>query len=225
MLLDTNDSLIKSTIMNKPDYSNYVAHFTNDGKLKGDNNADADIEQMSAYDRLISILRSKTIKASNMPWTGAKAVCFTESPWTSLLVHTQRYSPYGIGFNKKALFVKHGGPAIYIRTDHYRKQCADGGGFHKMLLPFVTPFSPTYRPYSMKNAKYDIGDCDYTHEREWRVPHDFPFEYRDVKFIILNTYQDMAKFPQDLKDAIGREKFILMDNYKIVEELWPVHIK
>ena len=135
--------------MNKPDFSNYVAHFTTDGKFKGDNNTEVEFEQMSAYDRLINILRSKTIKASNMPWTGAKAVCFTESPWTSLLAHTQQYSPYGLGFSKKSLFDKHGGPAIYVRTDHYRKQRVEGSGFHKMLLPFVTPFSPVYRPYSM----------------------------------------------------------------------------
>ena len=64
---------------------------------------------------------------------------------------------------------------------------------------------------------------DYSHEREWRVPHDLPFEYSDVKFIILNDYHDMAAFPKHLKDAIGRDKFILMDNYNCVERLWPVH--
>ena len=26
------------------------------------------------------------------------------------------------------------------------------------------------------------------------------------------------------KDAIGREKFLLMDNYTRIEKLWPVHI-
>lgn len=34
----------------------------------------------------------------------------------------------------------------------------------------------------------------------------------------------MAAFPKDLKDAIGRDKFILMDNYIHIEKLWPVHI-
>lgn len=113
--------------VNKPDCSLYVAHFTNGGKLKGESN-DHDIERLSAYERLISILEQKVIKASKMPWTGANAVCFTESPWTSLLTHTQRYSPYGIGFSKPALFAKHGGPAIYVRTDHYSKQMKESGG-------------------------------------------------------------------------------------------------
>ncbi|MCB0397591.1 MAG: hypothetical protein KDD36_13130, partial [Flavobacteriales bacterium] len=34
---------------------------------------------------------------------------------------------------------------------------------------------------------------------------------------------DMAKFPKELKDKIDRAKFILMDNYKLIEKLWPVH--
>jgi hypothetical protein len=33
----------------------------------------------------------------------------------------------------------------------------------------------------------------------------------------------MAKFPQGLKNAIGREKFLLMEVYRTVEHLWPVH--
>ena len=69
----------------------------------------------------------------------------------------------------------------------------------------------------------NFPDCDYTHEREWRVPHDLPFEYENIAFIVLKDYEEMAKFPQKLKDAIGREKFILMDNYKYIENLWPIH--
>ena len=42
--------------------------------------------------------------------------------------------------------------------------------------------------------------------------------------MILNDYHDMATFPRDLKDIIGRDKFILMDNYERIETLWPVHI-
>jgi hypothetical protein len=31
---------------------------------------------------------------------------------------------------------------------------------------------------------------DYSHEREWRVPKDLPFELSDVGFIIVDTYMD-----------------------------------
>jgi len=55
------------------------------------------------------------------------------------------------------------------------------------------------------------------------VPHDFTFEYDQIEFVILDTYEDMAQFPRELKDQIGREKFLLMENYRQVERLWPVH--
>ena len=74
----------------------------------------------------------------------------------------------------------------------------------------------------MKGAYFPT--VDYSHEREWRVPHNFPFDFSDVEFVILKDYSDMAQFPQDLKDAIGREKFIFIENYEHVEALWPVHL-
>lgn len=207
---------------NRPDFSNYLVHFTSNGQPKGgtEGNPVGDIVRLDAFERLKKILQDKKIKATRMPWTGENAVCFTECPWSSLLAHTEKYSPYGIGFFKKSVFAKNGAPAIYIRPDHFEEQKSIG--FTKHLRSFLTPFSPSYRPHKMKENQ-KIGDCDYSHEREWRVPHDFPFDYKHIEFVILNSYKDMAAFPKELKDAIGREKFILMDNYKLVEKLWPVH--
>lgn len=213
--------------MNRPDFSNYVAHFTSaSGDIKsGVTPKDfQEMAKMSAKQKLINILQEKKILSTPMPWTHVKATCFTECPWSSLLAHTTRYSSYGIGFSKSFIFSRNGGPALYIRPDHYFEQL-EGHRFSKHLWPFVTMFAPSYRPVRMKE-KYDkrgITDCDYSHEREWRVPHDLHFEYDNVEFIVLKNYEDMAKFPQELKDAIGREKFILMENYKFIEKLWPVH--
>lgn len=208
---------------NRPDFSNYLVHFTSDSQPKGgvDNNPVKDIVGLSASERLLRILKDKKIRASQMPWTGANAVCFTECPWSSLLAHTENYSPYGIGFSKKSVFAKNGAPAIYIRPDHFEEQKEKG--FVNHLYSFLTPFAPSYRPYKMKEKYKKIGDCDYTHEREWRVPHNYQFDYKHIEFIILNSYQDMDSFSDELKDAIGMEKFIFMDNYKMVEKLWPVH--
>ena len=201
---------------NRPDFSNYLVHFTSDrapfssvSKIPVEN-----FEEMSAYEKLVSILESRKIYASKMPRTGANAVCFTECPWSSLLSHTEVYSPYGIGFSKPLVFSRHGGPALYVRWDN--KQHWD-----RKVLPFVTPFWPAYRP---KNLGEHYKTCDYSHEREWRIPHDFSFEYHQIQFVILDTYDDMAKFPRELKDEIGRDKFILMENYRKIEEFWPVHI-
>ena len=66
--------------------------------------------------------------------------------------------------------------------------------------------------------------ADYSHEREWRVPHDFAFEHPQVEFVVVQRYEDMAKFPKPLKDAIGRDRFTLVEIYKNIETLWPTHI-
>lgn len=204
---------------NRPDFSYFIAHFTTDRAplSNHDDNPANEFAGKSAKDKLINILAEKKIHASKMPWTGCLAVCFTECPWSSLLDHATRYSSYGIGFNKSFVFAKGGGPVYYVRPKEFSRQ-----GWQKAVLPFVTPFLPSYAPKSVKDSA-SIGVCDFTHEREWRVPHDFSFDYKDVKFIILKDYNDMATFPKEYKDAIGREKFFLIDDYKKIETFWPVH--
>jgi len=207
----------------KPDSTNYLAHFTSEGKPKSEdaNNPGLAYGTMSAKEKLISILKSKKITASTMPWTSAYAVCFTECPWMSMIAHTQLYSPYGVGFKKDFVYSRNGGPVYYIRPDHFKEQM-ESKKFEKHIWPFLTPFVPKNAPKKMKD--YFGGKIiDYTHEREWRVPHDFPFEYNNIEFVVLKDYSDMASFPQELKDAIGREKFILMENFIKIEELWPTH--
>jgi hypothetical protein len=201
----------------RPDFSEYLVHFTSSRELTGkrDDNPAKQKVSLSAQDRLISILNERKIIASTMPWTGAHAVCFTECPWSSLLKHTDNYSPYGIGFRKNFIFTKDGGPVYYVRGDQYDKQ-----QWHDDLKVFTTPLWPAqYRSPEVLGNKF----CDYSHEREWRVPSDLSFEYNQIQFIILNTYEDMASFPKNLKDTIGRDKFILMENYKTIEKIWPVH--
>lgn len=188
-----------------PGDSKYLAHFT-----RGE----------AAYDNLVAILRDQAIRAGNLPWTNRPAVCFTECPWASLLQHARKYSPFAIGFGKHHVFAAGGGPAYYVRADVFQVQ-----RWQEAVYPFVTPFWPSYRPFHFRTAEYLGGQTvDYAHEREWRVPHDFTFDRTRLSFVILDTYADMARFPADLKDAIGREKFILMDVYKTIESLWPTHV-
>ena len=207
---------------NRPDLSNYVAHFTTDrppvASSDGDNPGLA-YTSMTARERLESILKGGKIMASNLPWKAGRAVCFTECPWTSLLGHAKQYSPFAVAFAKPRVFAAGGGPVYYVRADHWRKQQWD-----PHLQTFVTPFWPEYRPPKLKTDEYLSGKTvDYSHEREWRVPHDFTFELSQVEFVVLKSYEDMAQFPKELKDAIGREKFLMMDVYETIERLWPVH--
>jgi hypothetical protein len=209
-------------ITNRPDFSSYLAHFTRDSEPYGINNPDNPTNRykgMNASERLIAILKSGEIKAGSLPWTGRNAACFTECPWSSLLDHANQYSSFAVGFNKPLIFAAGGGPVYYVRADHWEKQ-----DWEPHLRTFVTPFWPGYRPRTLRGDEYlDGRTIDYSHEREWRVPHDFTFTLDKVEFVILPTYQDMAGFPQELKDAIGRERFLLMEVYRNVERLWPVH--
>lgn len=206
--------------MSRPDLSFYLAHFTSSKFPKGhkdDENPTNQFKYQSPLKRLENILYEKKIYASTLPWTNKRAVCLTECPWTSLVEHTKQYSPYGIGFNKRFIFVAGGAPVYYVRADYFHHQ-----QWSDYALSFVTPFWPQYASEKQKE-ECKFGVCDYTHEREWRVPHDLTFDYDDIEFIVLKDYKDMAQFPKPLKDAIGRDKFLLMDNYTKIEELWPVH--
>lgn len=204
------------TLANRPDFSEYIAHFTSNCKNPS---VVESISCLSAKERLVNILNEKNIRTSVLPWVNRQAVCFTECPWSSLLAHSDRYSPYGLGFHKGRIFAAGGGPAYYVRADHYKQQ-----SWENDIHTFVTPFWPFYRPNKLKTPDFlDGKTVDYSHEREWRVPHDFYFEYKHIEFVIVKSYEDVAQFPQNLKDQIGRDKFLVIDIYKQIERLWPVH--
>lgn len=208
---------------NRHDLSQYLVHFTTDRQpccSEGDNPATtAGIAGTTAQARLISILQQKKVLATKMPWVNRNAVCFTECPWPSLVDHARAYSPFGVGFTKSHVFAAGGGPAFYVRADLYRKQTWDAH-----LHTFVTPFMPPYAPKTKIEEGLPGGKViDYTHEREWRVPHDFRFELDQVAFVVVDSYNDVAAWPRDLKDAIGRERFLIMDVYRQIETLWPIH--
>lgn len=209
----------------RPDQSVYLAHFTKDGK---DYNPAEDLScyssvpfsKMSARDKLISILKEKKIRASKVAWTDQSVVCFTECPWSSLLRHAKAYSPYGIGFTKKLVYSRNGNPVFYVNPSLYEKE-----DWNASVYPFVTPFVPIYAADKVKNQKPFYGKTvDYSHEREWRVAKDFSFQYTYLRFVILDKYQDLDFIPEEIKNEIGLDKFIFMDTYRKIEELWPTHI-
>ncbi len=38
------------------------------------------------------------------------------------------------------------------------------------------------------------------------------------------SFSELLKFPKALKDSIGRNNFIMIENYSQIEKLWPVHL-
>lgn len=212
----------------RPDFSEFVAHFTANRKPYGGKSQTVGSNTISiegnAKQRLHGILQSKKIIATTMPHTDQVAVCFTECTWGSLLDHAKEYSAYGIGFTKEFLFHKGGGPAVYIRADLWKKQLKNKG-FHPELFPFLTPFRPNY---ASKQHQADYWDgkksIDYSHEREWRAIADVQFEFGDVQFVVVREVGDIDDLPQDAVKAIGKDRFIAMDVYRKVEQLWPTHL-
>ncbi len=129
------------------------------------------------------------------------------------------------------MFAAGGGPAIYLRPDLHENQRGfrseqnpDWKGFHPELYAFVTQFCPQYAAKAYKDRHWNRKPVDYSHEREWRVPRDFSFELSQVQFVVVPDYEAVAAFPQTFKDAIGRERFIIVQVYSQIEKLWPVHL-
>lgn len=208
--------------MARPDFSHYLAHFTTSRPSYSSDQAENPtnaFNKMTALERLISILSSQKIVTSKIRWAGRNAVCFTECPWSSLIPHAENYSPYAVGFSKPRIFAAGGSPAFYIRADHWEKQEWD-----ESIKAFVTPFWPSYRPERLKTDDFLHGSTiDYSHEREWRVPHDFTFKLEQVEFVIVERIKDIFAIPSEIVDGIGVQKFLPMETYLKIEELWPVH--
>ena len=80
----------------RPDFSNYVAHFAKDaspfGAAANPDDSAFELTTGSAHERLVSILKTRRLVATPMPWTGRRAVAFTECPWWSMLDHARQYS-------------------------------------------------------------------------------------------------------------------------------------
>lgn len=206
--------------MSRPDQSFFLAHFTKNGdKYTGEEKENSSFDEMSARQRLISILQDRTIKASTVPWVKKKVVCFTECPWGSLLRHAEKYSPYGIGFTKKLIYSRKGNPVLYLNPELFNLQQKDNP-----IYPFINPFLPSYASDKQKKTAFHGRIVDYTHEREWRLTKDFKFQYTNATFVILKSVSDLEVIPDEIRNAIGLDRFIFMDTYRKIEELWPTHL-
>jgi hypothetical protein len=207
-------------IRKTPDYSPLIVHLTRSSDRKmvkddaiGDDHPLHPFKNLSSRERLLKILETKTIYASPMPFLpdSPEAVCFTECIWRALLGHATRYSPYGLVFSKKLLFEQGGGPALYIRGDII-KEIWDA--IPPQIEAMIAPFDP--------EGKIVPGNkLDWLHEREWRLPSSLNFEYSDIKYVIVDTVQDVTDVVQHIgTHHIPQDKFIPMDVYRTIEEVW-----
>lgn len=202
-----------------PDYSPLVVHFTRDKVFSNPtlvraNHPVFQFRELSAFERVVSILQRRTIYATPMQFlpNHAPAVCFTECIWDALTRMAGNYSPYGVVFNKRVIFKKGGGPALYMRGDIVKTL---GRSLPAPIEPFVAPFDP--KAVLTKGA----WPLDYLTEREWRLPNDLAFEYTDVEYVIVDTIGDAHNIVKQVgADHLREGQVIPMEVYKTIRTAW-----
>lgn len=133
-----------------------------------------------AFERLWKILVDKKLNGGNGYVSGdRKVVCFQDIPLNALAENLMyekalddkvRYSPFGIRFSKPFIYQKGGRPVIY---ENSKKM--------KLLLPSTEYWRIV--DFNLDNRESCI---DWSHEREWRVPDELVFDYKDVEVIVKN---------------------------------------
>lgn len=158
---------------NRNDISSRLTHLT-----KGDT-----IEE--AFSNLIKILEDKRLfgstTSSGFIVGNRPAVCLQEAPLDAIAENLKyekklrsetnckiRYLAFGIRFSKVFVFRKGGRPVIYDEKEKLKE---------------ILPQNEYWRivNYDIKNLKNMI---DWSHEREWRVPDELAFEYKDIEIIV-----------------------------------------
>lgn len=131
---------------------------------------------VSALDALISILREQCVRASGHQGFvkgGGVATCFTEMPLAAvpkLIEHSRLtnhpYESYGVAIHKSHAFSQGARPVIYLPDAE-----AD-------WLP---------NNEKWRHVRFEYGDVDFTHEREWRCPRDFMLDNSFGYYVIAKT--------------------------------------
>lgn len=194
--------------IDQPDLANRVVHLT--GRT-GQVNADVDgaIQAMSAQERLEGILNERVIRAYPPFWSlGYACVCFSEATPAGIdrLISgpTRRYEPWGIGFTKQFVFARRGGPAYYVRGDHW-------AAFAAADLPFdVKALATLYWPGADPTQPGEVlphplaRTSQFAHEREWRIPVTPPadsivFGVADIALVISPS----AEWLDEIHNLLG----------------------
>jgi hypothetical protein len=167
-----------------PDVGDHLIHFTGRSGARTDD-VDQRILNLSPERRLVEILVDRVIRGFEAFGAGAPVACFSESTKASIpkLIRDGRYAPYGIAFSKQLIFENGGGPALYVRGDEWETMAAAVPQPVRSRLVRFWPgaVSPDGKklPHPLENRS------EWLHEREWRVPNEFRFDWRDVTFLVI----------------------------------------
>lgn len=116
--------------------------------------------------------------------SNVEAVCFTESTLAGLRAHRDVFAvKYGLAFDREWIFGQGGNPCLNV-AERLLKQpvLRAGDAYERHLYNFIPP---ALHPFI--NVIHEGFDA--THEREWRVPGELRFDYRDVLFVFCPQSQ------------------------------------
>jgi hypothetical protein len=149
-----------------PEMAIYLVHLT--GRHGTPNSAvPASLRELTAPARLEAILNEGLIYGFDCFGSARPVVCFCEGSTETLnwLVTEGGYEPWGLSLRKDHVYAHGGGPAYYVRSEEL----------------------PAFRGIARARAvRFEPHACDWTHEREWRVPTGaLRFRISDVEGIYV----------------------------------------
>jgi hypothetical protein len=113
----------------------------------------------------------------------------------------KRYDATGLIFKKKYVYFNDGRPAIYDATIHAKKYLPEDNWW--------------------RIVNFDLSDSkniiDWTHEREWRVPHQLKFNPEDVALLFANN-SELVSFIE-LCDELGNRFYKSVRGMSTMESL------
>ena len=174
-----------------PEFSDHLVHFTD--RLKGHGWLPEPVYKLSATERLESILGHQTIWPSQPFGAAAPVVCFAEATTVGLnyLIGTVGYRPWGVVFDRQAIYDRQGGPVFHYRPDEWEGDLA-------ALPPRL----------QARFVRFEAGDSEWLWEREWRVVFEdgepgFQFDLGDVAALIVGDAQWPPLEPDPAYSVLG----------------------
>lgn len=172
----------------RPDLTPFLIHLTKN--TKADDNS-------SAFDNLVSILKSGEIFASNKKKGFIKgtngAACFMDVPFMSLKYilnkdtanpKNPKYEPFGIVIRKTTAYQKGARPVLYLSNDELDEIGVPDGELWKVV----------------RFEGIGTEAVNWTHEREWRAKGNFKLPKEPIAVLVANT-----KFARKLETLISEQ--------------------
>ena len=170
----------KRRIAERTDLSTQVVHLTREQTTDAKKGTVEVLFDIVDQQRLIASPVQQAFIVGDIP-----AVCFQDAPLVAICQNVfyeqkykeqnekakVRYRAVGIAFPKDYAYGKGARPVVYDQTQAAKE------------------YLPSHQWWRIVN--FDLGDenniIDWTHEREWRVPGDFPFERSEATLLFVNA--------------------------------------